>query len=97
MHFKSSHTSKFPTLQGVKPPENVWNHDFQSKEKAFFDTKSALQKGHFRSRAEKSRGLDPMTIPSCATDTFVVKMNLSTQKSTSPTYSQVPNKSPSAY
>ena len=36
---------------------------FQSKENVIFDKKRALQKGCFRSFAEKDRGPDPQTRP----------------------------------
>ena len=47
-----------PKVFGIMP--------FQSKEDAVFDIKRGLQKGHFCSKSEKSRGPDPQEPSSCA-------------------------------
>ena len=50
---------------GAKSLDNFWNHNFQSKEIARFDTKRALKKVYFHSLAEKGRAPDPHDPPSC--------------------------------
>ena len=44
--------------RGCSPQKMFGATPFQSKKNALFDIKRALQKGHFRSFAEKGRDLD---------------------------------------
>ena len=58
-HYNAFHGKEGKKKAGAKPPENFWDNFSSIKENALFDTKRALQKGHFHSFDEKSRGPDP--------------------------------------
>ena len=58
------------TGAGGEPPRKFGRPLLSIFGRALFDIKRALQKGNFRSFAEKGRGPDPQDPPSCVTDKF---------------------------